>query len=298
MTVPATNARPKPTWASLFSGLQDLTPDNFPTTDWEASKAVQALEDLRRYATGEARQAETWYLHKRGWKRRAGQVTRLAAMLAVACAGVLPVVAQILGRDGQFAVHPAWATVLLAAAALLVSLDYFFSFTSGWIRYLEAQQKIARALYEFQFDWESLRAGWAGRQPAPEQVNAALGRLKEMILRVQQVVEDETAAWAAEFRSTLQRLDEAARARAEAARAAPGATVTITNPAAAASEWTLAVDDGAPTKHRGSRAALVGLRPGPHKLVAEGQVDGRSARDEVTVEFPPSGVAEVSLTLR
>jgi hypothetical protein len=291
---------PSPGRRRFFSGRlgpKDLLPNEFPAADWAAGKAVASLQTLRSYVAREATQAADWYIRKRSLKRRAGQAARLAAMVAVAAAGVLPVLAQILGQNGQYAFPPAWATILLAAAALLVSLDYFFGFTSGWIRYLEADQKIVYAVYDFQFDWEVMRTNWVGREPTTEEVRAAIRRLKEAMLQVQKIVEDETAAWAAEFRGTIQRLDEAARARAESPPTAPGATVVVTN-GASIGEWTLAVDGGDPTTHTGTRCALVDLRPGPHKFVAEGRVNGQVAHDEVTAEVRPSGVTEISLTLR
>jgi hypothetical protein len=284
-------------WNWSFFRVQDLYQSQFPTVVWDQRGAASALETLRCYVAAEATRAGEWYLHKRSWKRRAGQIVRLLAMLAVAVAGVLPVIAKIFGQSGQFAVDATWSTVLLGAAGLLVSLDYFFGFTSGWIRYLEAQQKIGKTLYEFQFDWEALRTSWTSGDPAPEQVHIALIRLKGMILQVQQIVEDETAAWASEFRTAVQRLDEAARAKPETVALPAGATVTVTN-GAGVDAWTLAVDDGTPTVKVGSRCALVGLRPGPHKFAVEGQVDGRTARDEVSAEIRPTGVTEVTLTLK
>ena len=287
---------PRPGFLSRLFGPKDLLLDEFPKADWNAGKALDSLEALRRFVDSQAKQATDWYIRKRSLKRRAGQFTRLVAMVSAAAAGVLPVVAQIFGQNGQYAFHPAWATVLLALAALLVSLDYFFGYTSGWVRYLEAEQKILRTMYDFHFDWEVLRTNWVGREPAAEEVRTALRRLKEAMLQVHQIVLDETTAWAAEFRSTIQRLDEAARARPEVT-AEPGVTVTVTN-AAEVGEWTLAVDDGEPKANTGLRRALANLRPGPHKFVAEGQLNGKKVHDEVTVDVRPTGVTEISLTLR
>jgi 4-amino-4-deoxy-L-arabinose transferase-like glycosyltransferase len=275
---------------------KDLLPEQFPATSWETGATAASLEKLRSYVAAEAKQAADWYIRKRSFKRRAGQATRLGAMIAGATAGILPVFAQILGQDGKYAFSPSWATVLLAAAALLVTIDYFFGYTSGWVRYLEASQKIVRCMYDFQFDWEMLRTNWVGHDPSTEEVRAALQRLKGAAIQVHQVIQEETTAWAAEFRSTVQRLDEAARARAESAPSAVGVNVTVTN-GADIGVWTLALDDGERTPGSGARRALLNIRPGSHKFVAEGRVNNQVVRDEVIAEVRPTGVTEISLTL-
>jgi hypothetical protein len=274
----------------------DLAPDPFPDVRWDGA-AGESLDRLRRYVIGEAQQASQWYLQRRTWKRRGAQATRVGAITAVSLASIIPVLAQLLGTDGRFAFNPGWGTVVLAAAALLVALDYFYGYTSSWVRYLDAEQKVARIVYEFQFDWERLRVGWAGNTPAPDQVAAALARLRDTVLSVQQVVEDETSLWTAEFRSTLKQLDDVARARPPSVPAGAGANVTVTNGAALPDGWCLSVGDGPTEPHRGNRAALTNLKPGPCKFAAEGVREGRTVRDEATVEIPVQGVVEVSLTL-
>jgi hypothetical protein len=281
----------------LLSKAEDLKSGQFPNLTWNGTSDAPSLESLRQYVIDQARAAEDWYLRKRVWKRRGGLTTRLLAMFCTAVGGGIPVLVQMFPTvDGKPAFSPAWASIVLAAAAFFVGLDYFLGYTSGWMRYLQAQQKIAGIVRAFQFDWETLRAGWSGTNPTHEQVMAALARLKDTALQVQQVVEDETNAWIAEFKSTLKLLDEAARAKAEAPPR-PGATVVITNGAQVTGTWSLRVDDGAATQHRGERAALVALLPGVHKFAVEGQMGNDLKRDEVSAAIPASGVAEVSLTL-
>jgi hypothetical protein len=281
----------------FLSRAEDLKSRKFPDLTWDGAADGRSLEGLRDYVIAWAEDAEAWYLRKRVWKRRGGLLTRLLAMLCTAVGGAIPVVVQIFGQDGKPAFSPAWASLVLGLAAFFVGLDYFLGFTSGWMRYLQAQQKIAAIVQTFQFDWETLRAGWAGGNPSHQQVLAALGRLRDTAAQVEQVVEDETNAWIAEFKTNLKLLDEAARAKAEAP-ARPGATVVVTNGAQVTGEWTLTVDDGAVSQHQGERAALVGLLPGAHKFAVEGQIGTDRKRDEVSAVIPPGGVAEVSLTLR
>jgi hypothetical protein len=281
----------------IFSGAQDIKSQKLPPLTWDGTSDKQSLEKLRDYVVSQAEAAQDWYLRKRVWKRRAGLITRSLAMIATAVGGAIPVVVQMWTENGKPAFSPAWASIALAIAAFLVSLDYFLGYTTGWIRYVQAQQRIAKILQSFEFDWAALRAVWGTANPTRDQILAALARLKDAALQVQQVVEDETNAWVGEFKSALKLIDEASRARAEVP-ARPGATVVVTNAAQVEGPWSLTVDDGTPTQHGGARAALVGLLPGTHRFVVEGQMGNQAKRDEVSAVIPANGVAEVSLTLR
>jgi hypothetical protein len=275
----------------------DLKGTGFPDITWDGSQDVQSLEQLRRYVVAQAEEAGNWYIVHRRWKRFWGRAIRLLALLATTVSGIIPVLAQILENSGKPEIQPAWASVALAIAAALVALDYFFGFTSAWMRYMQTQQQIVHVLREFQFDWEAVRAGWGWQPPDQAQVLAALARLKQTALQIQQLVEDETNTWIGEFRTSLRMIDEAARAKLEAP-ARPGVNVTLTNGSQVAGEWSLRVDDGTPTSQRGGRAALVGLTPGPHKFRAEGTIAGNLMQDEATANVPATGISEVKLTLQ
>ncbi|QEL14857.1 SLATT domain-containing protein [Limnoglobus roseus] len=278
----------------LFQLIPDIQPHDFPAIDW-ANASAEALGKLRAYVVTEIKLSAAWYIRKRSLKRRIGQAIRLGAMILAAIAGVLPVLATILVTDGKPNFNAAWATVLLAWAAFFVGLDYFFGFTSGWVRYLIAQQNIARLVYEFEFDWETLRAAWAAGQPTPEQIQAALIRLKKALLDTQQVVEVETAEWATEFKAAILKLDAASRAKAETSAGPCAVNVTLAGGSVA--QWTVSVDGGASQSASGTRKALL-VSAGTHTFVAEGSVGGQPARDEAAVVVNGPGVTEVALTLR
>jgi hypothetical protein len=279
------------------SQIDDIKPIEFPVVTWDGGASASSLESLRGHVTAQAKAAINWYLNKRGPKRFYGRLVRLSAMVVIAVAGAIPILVQIFAKDGKPAIDPSWTSIALAFAAFLISLDYFFGFTTGWCRYLESQQKITRTTEDFEWDWEILRAGWGGQNPSAEQVRAALARLKAATSTILQIVEDETAAWVAEFKSSIKMIDEAARAKVEAAPL-PAANVSLENGTDVEGDWSLAVDDGSPVKQRGTRAALTGLRPGPHKFTVEGKIAGAVKRDEVSVDVPVRGVAEVKLKLQ
>jgi hypothetical protein len=275
---------------------EDLKASGFPSLVWDGTQDVKSLEALRAFVVTAAEDASSWYIRNRVWKRFWGQYLRLFAMIATTIAGIIPILSQIYTINGQPWIPPAWGSVALAVAAGLVGADYFFGFSSAWMRYMETDQKVAHALRDFQFDWESLRATW-GANPLPAaQVAAALARLKQFGMLVQQLVQDETNAWITEFRTSLHMIDDAARAKLEPA-GRPALNVLVTNGPQVTGEWSLSVDDGTPMQKSGSRAALINLTPGPHKLRVEGTISGNLMRDELTANVPATGVGEVSLTL-
>jgi hypothetical protein len=82
---------------------------------------------------------------------------RLGAILAVAVAGLIPLIGELLKRNDKLWLSPAWATVALALAGLLIAIDRFGGYTSGWIRYVRTAQKLTSLQGEFRLDWEEYR---------------------------------------------------------------------------------------------------------------------------------------------
>jgi hypothetical protein len=275
----------------------DLQSIDFPDLTWDGTRDIVALETLRKFVVQQAQETSNWYLSHRQGKRYAGRIIRFLALLATLVAGIVPILSQIVTVNGQAVIAPAWASVALSVAAGLVGLDYFFGYSSSWMRDIQTHHKIVHAVHEFQFDWEALRAGWGANPPSQPQVLAALGRLKQTAMHIQQLIQDETDSWITEFRTTLRMIDEAARTKLEVAPR-PGMNVAVTNGHQTADGWTLRVDDGEPTRHHGGRASLINLTPGAHKLRVEGTIGERSLCDEATISVPATGVGEATLTLR
>jgi hypothetical protein len=275
----------------------DLSAAGFPKLTWNNQKDAETLASLRDYVVQQAEEAANWYTRHRQWKRFWGRTIRLAALALTTAAGIIPMLSQMFATDGKPVIPPAWASILLAIAAGLVGLDYFFGFTTAWMRYMETQLKIAAALREFQFDWETLRAEWGGAQPTAAQVLPAITRLKQTALQVQQLVQDETNTWIAEFRTNLRMIDEAARAKIETSEGA-AVNIVVVNGSQVTGDWSLRVDDGAKTMHRGERTSLVNLTPGTHRFSARGTIQGNERHDELSAVLPAKEVSEVRLELK
>jgi hypothetical protein len=191
----------------------DLRPIPFPSLSWAPEDRAKSLAALVGYATREAERAIEWYYWKRRRMQRWGRGLRLGAVLATSAAGLTPLVAGILERDGQPAIEPLWAALLLTLAGIFVLLDRFWGCTSAWVRYVRAAQELSSALEAFRMDWESHRLVWDGAEFDVEQAQATIERTHRFLELVRSVVRTETETWATEFHKVLEQIESATRPR-------------------------------------------------------------------------------------
>jgi len=277
---------------------RDIQADSLQDLDWSPQEAAKALARIARYASEYAAQSATWYLRFKRWKRRAARWLRFLAILFVAAAGVLPMVQQLLVKsDGKVAVAPVWASIFLAAAVFLVALDRFFGFSSGWIRYVLAEAQIRRLRQQFELDWQTLLASYAGQPPNGEQIRHALAWAKAFVEQVNAIIGDETTKWVSEFQEALKQVDDQVRPAPPTAESG-SLEVTVSNgDAIAAPGWDLAVDQGQPRVYSGKTAAIVGLLPGDYALRLKGMANGKELRAEVVATVRSSALTAVEVTL-
>jgi hypothetical protein len=118
-----------------------------------------------------------------------------------------------LGLKRSPLIQPVWASIALAIGAALVALDHFFGFSSGWMRYIAAEQRIRQLLEAFQLDWEMQKANWHEATPSPEQIQGMLARAKEFTMEVTTAVRDETSDWIREFQGAIKQLEKPPRSQ-------------------------------------------------------------------------------------
>ena len=279
----------------LEPGRRDIQAAKIDLLAWATEGQEEVLGKLFGSLTKKAQDTITWYQQSRRPKKRGAICLRVGAILLAAAAGFLPLVSQMLGRDGALALAPAWATVAVGLAATLLVLDRFFGCTSAWIRYIKAELAIQHLLEQFQLDWQAeLAAGDA--QAARKRAQKLLERAKAFLGQVNQVVQEETNAWIEEFRSTLKQIDELMKAQ-EVASAAAGLNIEVTNGEECDAGWTVTVDDGVERPYHGKTAGLRGVAPGIHAVHVAGTIKGGKRQAEVTTAVPAGGVATVQVTL-
>lgn len=193
---------------------EDLMPQDFPKLSWEPNRLSEALNKLFDYSIAEAKRAINWYALKRAPKQLWGRILRVGAIFATGVAGVIPVLSQILAQAGKANLAPAWSTVALGIAALLVALDRFWGFTSAWVRFMLAEQALSEALISFQVDWENEKLAW-GTEPTQVHAREMVAQCKTFLTKIHKIVQQETNMWAAEFHSVIAQLEEAAKLSAK-----------------------------------------------------------------------------------
>lgn len=270
----------------------DIKPNPFPDLNWKDGEEGRSLDKLAAYAMGEAEQAILWYLEKKRSKRRGARFFRGGAIVLAGIAGLIPVLPAI----ASFEVDPAWATVVAAVAAVMVAWDRFMGYTSGWVRFILAQQEISRVLEVFRLEWEGHRQAMEGEPPDGEQAAAMIQHCKVLLQQVQGIVQQETQSWAMEFQNVIKELDEAVKAT-ERTRQLGAINLSIANGDEVAGEWTLKVDGGAATSHSGKQGAINHLAPGIHTIAIHGTIDGKEGSAEKAVDVAAGAIATVELTL-
>lgn len=187
----------------------DLKPGGFPTgLKWSGDDAIASLESLYTFANSECDQASKWYFVKKRSKRIYGQFFRVGAILTAAISGIIPIIGEIYENDGVPIISPAWATIALAVAALLVFLDRFGGFTSGWIRYIRTGMTLNRIQSLFRVEWEETKVTLHSGEVNAQAIREAIKQCKAFLDEVHQTVNAETDQWAQEFQKVLLELEK------------------------------------------------------------------------------------------
>ena len=182
---------------------KDLVFQDFPKDlEWHTENRWNSLEQLCEFVNYECEKAINWYYASKRIKSRMGYFLRAASIIAIAIAGMIPIVGEIYEQsDGSPIISPAWATIALATAALCVALDRFGGYTSGWVRYVRTAQRLTILQADFRLDWEEYRFRCPQLTAAETQEGILLCRafLRDVNVEVQ----NETTAWAQEFQQAL-----------------------------------------------------------------------------------------------
>jgi hypothetical protein len=237
-------------------------PDNLTWTD--AATAETSIGEIYKYAVGFSKGSIEWYQDRRRPKRVAGFLLRVAALVATFAAGFVPLSKQLGGPD----IPPEVSTVLLALAGLFVSIDRLGGFTSGWVRYMLAQQRIERAKDTFHMEWNSLKLAGGER-------HALLDRATAFLAVIGKIVDDETKEWATEFQNALNELERVRKEEADTPRSG-ALEITVRNPQAVTA-WTLEVDGNQRGSTTGKSLAVTDVPIGQRKIRISGR-DGQGSK--------------------
>ncbi|MGD9282656.1 MAG: SLATT domain-containing protein [Desulfobacterales bacterium] len=187
---------------------RDLKPGDFPQNlKWSDSEATPSLELLYQYVNNECNRAAGWYFVKKKTMKTLGYIFRVGSILALAFAGVIPILGEIFEKGDVPGISPAWSTLFLAIAGVFLSLDRFGGYTSGWIRYIRTAQALNRLQSNFRIEWESQRLLLQGGQTDSATVGQAIQKCRDFLAQVNSIVGAETDEWAKDFQRVLAELE-------------------------------------------------------------------------------------------
>lgn len=173
---------------------------------WEPASRTASLSAVFAHAVEVSAAAQKWYAEKRPSKRAWGRGLRVFAILLGAGGAILPIVTEITSSSGKPGIAPGWAAVALALAAACIGLDRYFGFSSGWMRFMIAEQRLVRQRNDFEYSWNQIGAG-LDAPPTDRDVDRLLALAHANVLAVQDIIALETADWLTDFRGALAEAD-------------------------------------------------------------------------------------------
>ena len=214
--------------------IGDLLPLDTKSLQWDPENPAAFVGALADAVGGEAEKAITWYLEKKDGQRLLSRTFRVAAIVLVMAAALLPILGEIFKTEGRSSIwlSPGWASVALVLAATLLVLDRFYGCSSSWMRFMATEMQIREALHAFRMDFHILRTDWPGGKPSEKQVREGLERCRGFLAQLDGLLRAELDAWVQEFRTSLKDIDEMVKLRGEAAKAAvntAGINVVVEN---------------------------------------------------------------------
>jgi hypothetical protein len=145
--------------------------------------------------------AMRWYIVDKNKQSRWSRALRAVALLLAGAGAIAPLLT--IATAGRLPGE--WGYLALGGAAVTVSFDRFFGYSTAWSRDILASFALQRVLAELQFDWLEVAQG--DLQDA-DHVRTALRVLRGHSLSLRTIIELETSGWATEFHGNLASLDQ------------------------------------------------------------------------------------------
>ena len=282
--------------------VRQLAIPKLPQLSWSAANAEQSLQWVYEHVRDDALATAGWYRRARVAKRLMAYWVRFTAIFLAGAAAIFPLLNEVL-LDQDLRVSGVWTSIALTLAGGAVAFDRLLGYSSGWVRYMKTELQIRHALELFELDWESRRATWQDRPPAPAQVRDMLAHARGFTDQINTLVGEETNAWMEEFQRSLKQLDDLVQLRADEAKAMTDATqpgilsLTVPNGDDAEDGWKVTIDEQGERTGRGKTAVLTGLAPGFHVVRITGRIGNKERYAEIPITVPAGGMVAMEARL-
>lgn len=274
--------------------------------DWDASKLAQSLKDLYDATVAAAQDRIDWYDRKGASFGFFAQWLRLLVIVLAGLGTVAPLLGQFirpLVGDGSAdlvsnVLSAQFGYIALATAAILVALDNFFGYTSGWMRYRVAQAELVRRLSLFRYDWAARLAAIDAATPLTAEEKRDLITLhRTFVDGLEAMVESETRMWANRLQVNIAAFER--QNKLGAALEPPGSLQASVDgwPALKPASASLTLD-GQPLQLNDSGVAARGSLPaGTYtlRLTAEAAADGTPVTREKPVTITANTPTKVKI---
>jgi hypothetical protein len=289
---------------SLFFKRNLETPKH-ETLPWSDDKVDASLEAMYERAEDFAISTAAWYVRKKGWPARISRMSRGAAVVLLIFGMLTPLVGTLNTIVPWVANLVPFGYVALALAGSALLVDRFGSFSTAWMRYIATNLRIQRLLRTFQVQWQIGKVALAAETNAEQKRAKVLALLNDIAAftdKISQAVEDETAAWVAEFRDTLAQLQRSIseRQKSEDGKTKNGSiAVTLTNfdDVKGSDAVHIFMDDAPMLTVKEKSATLPNVSPGSHTISAKAMLNNKMWKASTPANVSPGGAAQVSLTL-
>ena len=275
--------------------------------EWgEGDPTLESLRAIHGYVDSHLKSTADWYIQAKKAKRLGARVLRIGVILLSSLTVIMPVLIGMDLGDVPFLRKPPIASVsiLAAVAATFLLLDSFIGCSTGWIRYVRTHFEVMQIHQRFLIDWAELmsRLDEKARNSAGARPFFVLAR--QAIVEVNQVIQNESDEWAAEFSNALKQIEAASeraavRADSEVRRSSQVGSLAlqVANGDQCVGGWRVAVNDGAPQAREGKDIVFNRLPIGPCKVAVVGVIGTSKKRVETLAMIESDKITRLELTL-
>lgn len=258
----------------------------------------KTIQETYNEVIQEATSKADWYKRKKPLKRIASKIIRAASIVLIGLGGLFPIIKDIDGYDISN-----WGYYTIAIAGVLLFLDKFFGFSSGWIRYITTEMNIRQKISAFELQWEieTSKAQLCEDQPAGKYncktTTQLLTMLKNFLSQIDELVKEETGVWASEFQTNMAELQKLADSKVKSLQ--PGnVRITITNWAQVKNNYPdVSVMLGMQSeKLLGSETLLTNIAPGTYTIMLVNMPDNKVI-ETLTVTVNAGQTTDKEITL-
>ena len=265
--------------------------NSFPT--WEHEKPPESLHKIYLWTIQNAESQIEWYEKKKNPLKLASKLIRFLSILLAGIGALCPLIdaTKVFGN----LILSQWGYVFLALAAGIAGFDYYFGYSSGWMRKIVTQISLERVLKEFQYDWAILQAN-AVKSSSDFNPLAFLNLAKDFTSRIENLVKDETDAWVAEFQTNITQLEKVLKTETEV-RKQGSIKISVKN-AAEFEKVDVFLNDNFVKQLEGvSEGIINNIASGRYEIMIIGKRDGKETKASRVVEVQAGVMTAVEFTL-